>query len=140
MKYQVIKTIIAPAGSITMLFERNKKVVFAQAGGETSKADDALLASLKTDGKWGESTYFVRLVKAGRLKIAGDKQLEALFGVDLPKIAEARKPAAKDSESSADLAKRIAALEKQFLETKQAEETAASNAAGSDAGGKQEVK
>lgn len=137
MKYQVLKTIVAPIGSITMLFERNKKVVFAQAGGETSKADDALLASLKTDGKWSESSHFVKLVKAGRLKITGDKQLEALFGVDLPKIAEARKPAAATSETSDDIAKRLAALEKQFLEARQAESVIADTTAPD---GKQEVK
>ena len=140
MKYQIVRTVVAPVGVITMFFDRAKKVIFDKAGGETSKADDALLASLKKDGKWDETSYFVRLIKAGRLKISGDKQLEALFGVDLPKIADARKPAKADTESSADLAKRISALEKQFLEAKQAEETAATNGAGSDAGDKQEVK
>lgn len=132
MKYQINKTIVAPAGSITMLFERNKKVVFAQAGGETSKADDSLLDSLKKDDKWSENSHFVKLIKAGRLKITGDKQLEALFGVDLPKIAEARKPAAAASETSADIAKRLAALEKQFLEAKQAETATADTAAPAD--------
>ena len=122
MKYKIHSTIVAPKGTITLLFARGQEIKLDANGGEFSKSDEALLNAYKTkDGKWSDSCYLVSLVKSGRLEIIGDKHFESLFAKDLPSITESKTPK-KPVETSGDLLARIQALETDYVRLKAAEE------------------
>lgn len=87
MKYSILKTAIAAAGNITVLLGRNQKIVFQKQGGELSKEQAASLASAyKSKDGWVKESILCKLIASGRLKIEGDKELEALFNSAMPKV------------------------------------------------------
>ena len=134
MKYKIHNTIVAPRGSITLLFARGQEIKLDPKGGEFTKEQKALLESYKTkDGKWSESSYLVSLVKSGRLEIIGDKFFESLFGKNLPSIIESKTPK-KPAETSGDLLARIQALEADYIRLKNAEDDRTKSDAGGSGG------
>ena len=138
MKYKIVRTPVAPIGSITIVIDRSTKVVFNAKGGELSEAEVKLLEIFKKEGKWLQDSIFVRFVKSGRLKIEGDKELSFLFAQDLPKITSNKAAAKPKTETLESLAEQMKALDAKYLALKQAQEVNAEKAppAGGKDGGK----
>ena len=112
MKYAIKNTPISGNGHITILLGRGAKIVLDKKGGELTKAQVEALNVFKTaDNKsWIDATVFVRLVKAGRLQITGDKELEKLFGTAVPAKREPKRvektPAERLAAMEAEMRKR----------------------------------
>ena len=131
MKYNIVNTPISGSGHITILLGRGDKIMLDKKGGELTESQVAALDIFKTADKkaWVEDTVFVRLVKAGRLQITGDKKLEELFGTAIPKRADPRRAEKSAEERLAAMEAEMKERDAKYLELKQlVEQNAAAQA------------
>ena len=135
MKYSILKTAIAAAGSITVLLGRNQKIVFQKQGGELSKEQvTALSAAYKSKDGWMKESILAKLIAAGRLKIEGDKELEALFNTAMPKIQPKVRKEMTVEERLAKIEETQKKLDAEYLALKEAQHAQAPADTGGEAG------